>query len=91
LGNPSGGVLNGTSVLPQNLQLHIALVYDHANGVESLYVNGTIDQFSIYDGALSESQIAGLFAAGPVAVPEASTFALAGIGLAGLLIFRRRK
>lgn len=55
------------------------------------YLNGTINQFSIYDGVLSDTQIADHFAAGPAAVPEPSTFALAGIGLAGLLIFRRRR
>jgi hypothetical protein len=129
LGNPNGGVLDGTGVLLQNSLLHVALVYDPGNSLESLYVNGalqssvsgslaalssisdnrgtlgaspwsafgdaylngTIDQFSIYDGALSASQIGDSFAAGPVTVPEPSTFALAGIGLAGLLIFGRRK
>lgn len=42
LGNPNGGVLNGTSVLPQSQLLHVAVAYDPANGVESLYVNGAL-------------------------------------------------
>lgn len=40
LGNPNGGVLNGTTVLPQNSLLHVAVVYDPANSIESLYING---------------------------------------------------
>lgn len=56
------------------------------------YLNGTIDQFSIYDGALSGPQIAADYAAGPVAVPEPSTFAILAGGFGVLLTgFRMRK
>lgn len=129
LGNPNGGVLNGTSVLPQNQLLHTVVVYDPANSVESLYINGalqstvtgtlapvssikdtrgtlgaspwsawgdpfivgTINQFSIYDGALTEPEVAARFAAGPVAVPEPSSAILASAAcvLFGLGIRRR--
>ncbi len=53
------------------------------------FLNGTIDQFSIYDGALAESQIAANFAAGPVAVPEPSIAALGILGTALLGFYRR--
>ncbi len=125
LGNPNGGILNGTSVLPQNQLLQVAVVYDPVNGIESLYVNGalqssvtgtlapissisearatlgaspwsaygdpyltgTVDQFSIYSGALSASQVAADFVAGPV--PEPSSVALSLLG--GLAVLARRR
>jgi hypothetical protein len=54
------------------------------------YLVGTIDQFSIYDGALSGTQVGDLFAAGPIPVPEPSSLALCGGGLVLLGLFRRR-
>ena len=106
-------------------------IYDPANGVESLYVNGAlessvtgtlaalssvfqsrgtlgaspwdawgdayltgaVDQFSIYNGALSGSQVAANFAAGPVTVPvpepSSATLGLAAAALLGL--YRRAR
>jgi hypothetical protein len=55
------------------------------------YLTGTIDQFSIYDGALSEAQVAANFAAGPVAAPEPSSMALGIIGAALLGFYRRSR
>lgn len=56
------------------------------------YLNGTIDQFSVYNGALSGSQIAADFAAGPVPVPEPGTCALLAGGFGILLTsFRIRR
>jgi hypothetical protein len=55
-------------------------------------LNGTIDQFSIYNGALSGSQITANFAAGPAPVPEPSTCAMLAGGFGMLLAgFRMRK
>jgi len=55
-------------------------------------LTGTIDQFSIYNGALSGSQIATDFAAGPAPVPEPSTCAMMAGGFGMLLAgFRMRK
>lgn len=50
---------------------------------------GSINEFSIYNNALSGDQIAADFAAGPI--PEPSVVALIGLGLAGVTIFRRRR
>lgn len=50
---------------------------------------GAVDEFSIYDGALSDAQILAHFQAGPAAVPEPSVFALTGFAILGWL--RRRK
>jgi hypothetical protein len=54
------------------------------------YLNGTIDQFSIYDGALSGSQILADYQAGPIAVPEPSAAALGMTGLTLIGFLRRR-
>jgi hypothetical protein len=55
-------------------------------------LTGTIDQFSIYNGALSGTQIATDFANGPASVPEPGTCAMLASGF-GLLLagFRLRK
>jgi hypothetical protein len=49
---------------------------------------GTIDEFSIYNGALSDAQVLADFQAGPTTVPEPSVFALSGLAI--LAILRRR-
>ncbi|HLP76699.1 MAG TPA: LamG-like jellyroll fold domain-containing protein, partial [Candidatus Paceibacterota bacterium] len=54
------------------------------------YLKGSIDQFSIYDGALSGAPIATDFAAGPAPVPEPSSVALGLTGL-GLISYLRRR
>lgn len=60
---------------------------------------GTVYDFRIYNQAVSPSQVAALYALGADAsnidianavVPEPSTFALAGFGLLGMLMVRRR-
>jgi hypothetical protein len=54
--------------------------------------SGSVDEFRIYDTALSASAIAADLAAGPnVVVPEPTTLALATVGLLGLLIARRSR
>jgi hypothetical protein len=53
-------------------------------------VNGAIDEFRMYDNALSASQIAANFAYGPNVIPEPSTFALIALGMASLAFLRRR-
>jgi hypothetical protein len=52
-------------------------------------LNGTIDEFDIYNTALDAATIAAHYAAGPVAVPEPSSYALAAVGLLALIAFRR--
>jgi hypothetical protein len=55
--------------------------------------NGTIDEFRVYNTALSASQIAADEAAGPnvVVTPEPASLSIAAIGAAALVSRRRRK
>jgi hypothetical protein len=57
--------------------------------------NGTIDEFRIYNTALSAAQVAADATAGPnafgtVAVPEPTTILMLGLSAGGLLLLRRR-
>lgn len=57
--------------------------------------NGTIDEFRIYNTALSSAQVAADATAGPnafgtVAVPEPTTILMLGLSAGGLLLLRRR-
>ena len=56
-------------------------------------INGTIDEFRIYNNALSSSQVAADAAAGPntVLTPEPASLALFGVAGASLLLIRRRR
>lgn len=51
------------------------------------YFDGAIDEFRVYSGALTPGEVAALAAP----VPEPSSFALVGAGLAGLLTWRSRR
>lgn len=53
------------------------------------YVSGTVDEFRIFDSALSAQEIAAQFAAGPNIVPEPTSLGLLGVG--GLALLRRRR
>jgi MYXO-CTERM domain-containing protein len=55
------------------------------------YLTGAINEFSIYDGAASASDIAAHFTAGPVPEPSAAALGLAGFALLGLLRSRRNR
>jgi hypothetical protein len=54
-------------------------------------MNGTVDEFRIWSGELSSSEVAANFAAGPgVVIPEPSGILLS-IAAGGLMAFRRRR
>jgi len=52
------------------------------------FFSGSVDEFRIYDTALTSTQVAASFAAGPDSVPEPST--LAAMSLATLALLKRR-
>ena len=75
--------------LPTITQLGTALYIGGYNGDNGFA--GGIDEFSVFNGALTSDQIAGLYSAAVTPVPEPSTLALLAGGLFGLLAYAWRK
>lgn len=61
----------------------IGLRHQQANPANG-YLNGSVDQASVYNRALSASDVATLYAEGPSAVPEPASWALMLMGFCGL-------
>jgi hypothetical protein len=55
------------------------------------YINGTVDEFRIYNRAKTAAEIAADFAAGPNIVPEPASAVLGGVVAAGLLAAAGRR
>jgi hypothetical protein len=55
------------------------------------YINGTVDEFRIYNRAKTAAEIAADFAAGPSVVPEPASTVLGGVVVAGLLAAAGRR
>jgi hypothetical protein len=55
------------------------------------YINGTVDEFRIYNRAKTAAEIAADFAAGPNVVPEPASLGLGGVMAAGLLARARQR
>ena len=89
LENSYSGTLVALSSIPQT---EFTLGKSPWSGYGDPYLTGTIDQFSVYNGALTSSQIANNYAAGTVPVPEPGTGAILMGGIGMLLAgFRLRK
>lgn len=63
---------------------------DGSTAGNGLNFMGTIDDLALWNIALSQQQVSDLFAAAQPAVPEPTTATLGLIGLAGLMVRRRR-
>lgn len=62
-----------------------------AERIGGRYYNGALDDVRLYDNELSASEVSDLNAAGPLYIPEPSTFLLAAFGFVGIVGLRRRR
>jgi hypothetical protein len=101
LGNPAAGYFSSAAefVIPGtvNTAYLVVVAYNGAN-YESSSVRGHSAVFTVAPNTTAfgpgtglGSAMSGFSVASAAVVPEPSTFALAGLGLASLVIFRRRK
>jgi hypothetical protein len=106
VGNPDGRLANQTVTLPAGFPASVATFFQiqvwetsagsYANALSGNYIAGQTAVFSASPGSFAYSFLTtSTDWAGPITmagvVPEPSTFVLAGLGLASLLLFRRRK
>jgi hypothetical protein len=86
----NGNLLNGpsgtTSAGSQGANFSTTSLIGAWNG-NSRFFSGGLDEFAIYDFALSDAQVAAHFAA----VPEPSSLALLAFGAISMFLFRRNK
>lgn len=80
--NTSGGIIDNTAGLSGGV--------GRDNVSPALYFDGRIDDFRVFNDALSQAELAG-GAFAPTAVPEPSSLALIGVGVAGLFGVARRR
>ena len=93
------GVLQGTSPMTGALYTGFPYIGFGAKvgpdgAPANSFLNGTLDEISIYNTALSAAEVSTLYVNGTQgigAVPEPSTYALFGLGAIGMLMVMRRK